>query len=514
MKAKNCLFAVCLLLFSSNLFAQAGLRASLEKLDRNDDGLIQPDEITSLSRPYLERITKGRYRLNKPLRIDKIQEAARIYHAIQNGVAGKQIIPGRENSVRPFGPQREETVVPEFGLAEIKFSYTQDDLDRAEKTIRRCDKNDDGLIDRTEARNNKWTHRDPFDEDFNNDDRLSRLELAQRYARRRLLQGDAGELIQKAGRVGNGIESSKKPERNERDYYRELWRSGSGRLTIDLMARFDANRNGRLEASEAATFGIPISRIDVDRNNEISRDELLSYMTALQEETRGDVEGLPSWFYERDGNNDQQIAMSEFATEWTEELIAEFAGYDANGDGLLTIAELTNSTAAVGGSFENRTAMVLVPRRSAISEIEVDEDILIGELRLQLSITHTHASQIDAYLTGPDGHRIELFTSVGGSDDNFKNTIFDDRARESIERARPPFQGTFRPEGVSKGQPGLSSFEGKRMKGVWQLVIRGTNNERYGMLHQWTLFVKPGEELADSLASPQESGELPQQPKE
>ena len=34
--------------------AQSGLRESLEKLDRNQNGEIDPDEITPLARPYLD----------------------------------------------------------------------------------------------------------------------------------------------------------------------------------------------------------------------------------------------------------------------------------------------------------------------------------------------------------------------------------------------------------------------------------------------------------------------------
>ncbi|NQV23413.1 MAG: calcium sensor EFh, partial [Rhodopirellula sp.] len=61
--------------------AQAGLRESLERLDRNQNGLIDPNEITPLARPYLERITKERRMdLDRPNEIKKLQEAARIYY--------------------------------------------------------------------------------------------------------------------------------------------------------------------------------------------------------------------------------------------------------------------------------------------------------------------------------------------------------------------------------------------------------------------------------------------------
>ena len=114
-----------------------------------------------------------------------------------------------------------------------------------------------------------------------------------------------------------------------------------------------------------------------------------------------------------------------------------------------------------------------------------------------LSITHSHTSYLDAYLTGPDGQRIELFTEVGGNDDHFDGTIFDDQSQTPITKARPPFQGSFIPEGALKRQPSLGSFNGKSVKGVWQLVVRGSRSERWGMLHSWELIVTPVDNMMD-----------------
>ncbi len=138
---------------TSTLYAQAGLRQSLERLDKNENGEIEPDEITPLARPYLERITEARrMSLDRPNEIERLQEAARIYFAMQNGVAGKDVRPRGESSVKPFGPDPDEPLVPEFGLAEFKYPYIQDDLDETENTLRRSDRNRDGYIDREEAK--------------------------------------------------------------------------------------------------------------------------------------------------------------------------------------------------------------------------------------------------------------------------------------------------------------------------------------------------------------------------
>lgn len=219
----------------------------------------------------------------------------------------------------------------------------------------------------------------------------------------------------------------------------------------------------------------------------------------MQGEIGDPTSGIPGWFFELDQNRDDQVSMAEFTQEWTSEKVKEFTLIDANGDGLLIASEVIRSKMLVGGSYTNRNAETLPPFRTTISEIEVTDDYPIGDLNVQLSITHSCTSHLDAFLIGPDDQRIELFTAVGGNDDNFAETIFDDQSRTPINKARPPFKGSFIPEGLLKQQPSLSHFKGKSTKGVWQLVIHSTRSDRFGLLHHWSLLVKP---LDDMLSEP------------
>ncbi|MEM9645678.1 MAG: proprotein convertase P-domain-containing protein, partial [Planctomycetota bacterium] len=490
-------------------YGQAGLRSTLEKLDTNDNGKIDPDEITALSRPYLERVYRQkRLSTNRAQDIAEIQEASRIYHAIQNGVAGERVRVEEGGGIRGFEPSSDQEIVPGFGLAEVKYPYVQDDLDEADDTLRRYDRDDDRYIDRREAARARWTHRDPFEMDLDQDGRLSRMELAQRYARRRILDGDKDELIQRARRVGNGIEPSRQDERDRRDSS-EWWRKGGSRywLSASLLSRFDKNRNGRLESSESKELNLPIGEIDVDRNGELSRDELRDYTMSLQETIGDEAEGLPGWFYELDEDRDKQVSMQEFASDLTAGRLQEFLLLDANDDGLLTQAEVANSKAMMGGEFSNETAEPLPPKKTIVSEIQIAEDFTIGDLNVQLSITHSDVSHLDIYLTGPDGQRVELCTEVGGAGDHFNETIFDDQAGLPIVKARPPFEGTFQPEAKIKRQPSLDQFNEKNASGVWQLVVRGTRSDRFGMLHHWSLLIRPKDDLLDPIALASESGD-------
>ncbi|MFK7736447.1 MAG: proprotein convertase P-domain-containing protein [Pirellulaceae bacterium] len=472
--------------FDQQAFGQAGLREALERLDRDQDGEIGPSEITPLARPYLERIAQGkRLSLYRENSISDFQESARIYHARQNGMMDDRVRARPESTIRSFEPDDDDYLVPEFGLAQVKYRYTQDDVEEAENTFRRSDRNRDNFIDREEARRARWTHRDPFEMDLNKDNRLSKMELIQRYARRRMLDDAADELVQRARRVGNGIEPSKRESRDRSNRRDDWWRRGGSStwLTASLMGRFDKNRNGRLEENEASETGLPTPMIDLDRNSEITREEMLTYLSSIQAEEGDPGEGLPGWFYELDENQDDQVSMPEFAVDWTPDRVEEFEMLDLNQDGLLTESELLQAKSVMGGAYESTTAVILPPKKTIISEIEVKEDLVARDLQLQLSITHTYVGYLDVYLTGPDGQRVELFTEVGGSGDHFQNTLFKDDARTPIVKGRAPYEGEFKPE----GNPGLSHWKGKNVKGIWQLVVRGTRSERFGMLHEWRL---------------------------
>jgi subtilisin-like proprotein convertase family protein len=490
-------------LMSLEAFGQAGLREALEKLDRDQDGEVEPEEITPLARPYLEQITRAaRMSLNRDNDIEDLQEAARRYYAEKNGSLDRRVRSSGESTVKPFGVDDDQPLIPEFGLAEVKYPYTQDDLDFADRTMRSHDRNRDGYIDRIEARRERWTHRDPFDDDYNKDDRLSRLELAQRYARRRLLEDVTDELRQKEWRTNDRSRSYSRGRDDDDDRRRDWWRRGSSAwLSSSVLERFDANRNGRLESHESKEIGLPVGQIDLNLDGELSRDELQAYLEPLQDEAGSLTEGIPGWFYELDTNRDRQVSLSEFTVDWSEQKMQEFTTLDLNSDGLLTAEEVANSQRMMGGSFSNRDAQVLAPGKTVVSEIEIVDDMIIGDLNLQLSITHTNVEDLDAFVTGPDGQRIELFTEIGGRGNNFEDTIFDDQVELPIVKAQPPYQGSFLTEAASKRQPSLSHFTGKNARGLWQLTVRGTRSERFGLLHNWSLIIRPEEQMPGQTVS-------------
>jgi subtilisin-like proprotein convertase family protein len=128
-----------------------------------------------------------------------------------------------------------------------------------------------------------------------------------------------------------------------------------------------------------------------------------------------------------------------------------------------------------------------IPDQGAItSSITVSDGGPIGDLNVKLNITHGWNSDLDIFLIAPDGTRVELFTDVGGSSSNFRNTILDNEASESITEGSAPFTGSFRPEGS------LAALIEKDVSGTWTLEISDDKTEDVGRLESWCLIVTIG----------------------
>jgi subtilisin-like proprotein convertase family protein len=110
----------------------------------------------------------------------------------------------------------------------------------------------------------------------------------------------------------------------------------------------------------------------------------------------------------------------------------------------------------------------------------------ITDVDVQVDITHTWDADLDVYLISPSGTRVELFTDVGGSGDNFSDTILDDQAGVGIASGVAPFSGSYRPEGF------LSALTGENPNGTWRLEITDDAGGDTGTLNHWALRITAG----------------------
>lgn len=115
------------------------------------------------------------------------------------------------------------------------------------------------------------------------------------------------------------------------------------------------------------------------------------------------------------------------------------------------------------------------------STITVTDDFEIEDVNVTLNILHTWAADIEPTLISPEGTSVLLFADVGGSGDNFTNTVLDDDATQSIADGSAPFTGTFSPQNP------LSAFNGEQTIGDWTLSVFDDANLDGGSLEGWSL---------------------------
>ena len=154
-----------------------------------------------------------------------------------------------------------------------------------------------------------------------------------------------------------------------------------------------------------------------------------------------------------------------------------------NGDGQ---AFSTSDTASIGNIAHFLSTDIpvgIVDNQTRTSELVIPNEGTILDLDVQLDISHTYNADLEVFLIGPDGTRVELFRDVGGSGNNFNDTILDDEANTSIGSGSAPFSGSYSPAG------NLSDFDDLSMAGTWTLEVADDATFDQGSLNSWCLFV-------------------------
>jgi len=384
----------------------------MARLDTNGNGMLDPEESQGRARMFLERTGLD---LSRPIPLDQVTRAFEGMRNRRMGEMGGEWGPGRDEREGGRGDNRNDEdpaaaapLVPGFGEPDLfdpvpgfgdqgeKFAVAIEEEDRqeAQRTMRRSDTNQDGVLDADEIRSGRWSD-DPLQTDRNRDGKLTLTELALRYAiRRDAREGGSNNARNPAGNRGPGGASG-----------------GNDNRTADRMGqmfgRFDRNGNGVLEGDELAMLGPDAAGYDANRDGRISREELTeglaarfggrgrrgdaeggdrgqwyprregddqnpsdesdggptrsaaaaastrkSYRSRSAAERLAELEGLPEWFARTDADGDGQIKMSEYSTSWTDQVVADFSQFDLNRDGIVTASECVQATedGAVQGS--------------------------------------------------------------------------------------------------------------------------------------------------------------------
>ena len=169
--------------------------------------------------------------------------------------------------------------------------------------------------------------------------------------------------------------------------------------------------------------------------------------------------------------------------------------WDANANGVYD----SNVTT----TLSNTTSLPIPDLSTVDSTITSTLTGMVTDVNVRLNITHTFDRDLDVYLIGPDGTQVELFTDIGGSGDDFLDTVLDQQAANVIGTPgfnSAPFTGTYRPEGD------LSVLNGKLAAGVWTLRVTDHSGTDVGTLNNWDLIIgaaidQPITTAADGTAS-------------
>ncbi len=116
--------------------------------------------------------------------------------------------------------------------------------------------------------------------------------------------------------------------------------------------------------------------------------------------------------------------------------------------------------------------------------LDIDDPNIIRDLDVKLNIRHGCNSELQACLISPDLTRIELFTGVGDSSQDFLGTVLDSDASLSINEGTGPFSGPFCPEG------NLNDLIGQNIRGRWALELTDNGWESTGSVVSWSLIAQ------------------------
>lgn len=140
--------------------------------------------------------------------------------------------------------------------------------------------------------------------------------------------------------------------------------------------------------------------------------------------------------------------------------------------------------------YVSRITKAIPDEGKVTSTLVIDDFGTIEDLNLMVNINHESCADLDVYLITPNGTRRELFTDVGGTSADFKDTVLDDEALLSLSESSPPFTGSYRPEGTLS-----DAIDGEDIHGVWTLEITDDSPSSSGTLSSWSLIA----DLADIL---------------
>ena len=112
-----------------------------------------------------------------------------------------------------------------------------------------------------------------------------------------------------------------------------------------------------------------------------------------------------------------------------------------------------------------------------VAEVSIPYDVSIVDLNILVNINHSWLEDLTLYLESPDGVKIILSKQIGGSGNNYLETLFDQDSNNNIFNASPPFSGSYKPV------QSLETFYNKSAFGKWKLIVEDSFQEDTGSIN-------------------------------
>ena len=352
------------------------LEVYLKSADKNLDGIIEPGEMPTPVKHYLEskgRSTNSRMKISDILRIvPKKQQPAS-----PNSSYFKSSKPG-DLKVPKFGVEAsKKTGLQTFAPVTETIQYSKAVISKAQRILRKYDRDGSNFLEPEEISRGNWGAPEIYSHDKNGDRRLSLTELQDRYHLRNIIQqkeqqiqkvqeelskstsSEGGGLRGKAGRqTFNGRQRFPSRESFDSNRFRsEVTTKKTDGSSASDYANYvmkyivvkDTNKNGMIDGDEMDKVRSP-SKYDTNGDGKIERQEMIAALTKSSKKsasksnsskTSGSLSSRKSSspFGKLDTNNDRLVQMHEFSKKWTAKKLDEFLAKDTNGDGVISPSE-------------------------------------------------------------------------------------------------------------------------------------------------------------------------------
>jgi Ca2+-binding EF-hand superfamily protein len=290
----------------------------LSEMDANHNGILEADECSGRRQEFVERmLQRAGLPTTFPVALDRVREGLNRYYtaSIQGATPGQPMPgqpgapPGTPPGANPATASAAQSLVPGFGIAAVAAAPIQGF-------------GATGVLSATKP-------------------------------------GAAGGAPSSAGSAAKpGSPPSPPSQSDEERKYRDYAKN--------LLGQYDKNHNGVLERDEWGAMSNSPKAADRNGDGTITFEELAAWLIDVNKPSghgsgsssdggkQGNSKkvsiripsaierlpsGLPDWFVKKDTNADGQISMAEFAQDWSDARVSEFAKYDVNRDGVVTPAE-------------------------------------------------------------------------------------------------------------------------------------------------------------------------------